>query len=379
MRDRRAPAVLAILTLAGAAACSRSAPDADGRGERASSFSLTPEQRQKIQVEPLAPQSFRRSITTTGTVTFDADHSTQVLAPFSGPVSRLLVTVGARVKAGDPLAAVASPDFAADVAAYRKAVAQAANARRIADLDKKLFANDAIARRDMEQAEADAVSAESDREAALQQLQALGVGEQTLADIREGRPVTQKTSVIRSPIDGTVVEKLITPGQLLEAGATPCFTVADLSTVWVMAHVFDADLPFVSAGDPAEVTTGVTGEPFPGKVDYVAAMVDPATRATAVRIVARNHRDILKKDLYVRVSIQSRRESKGLLAPVSAILRDEQNLPFVFVDDGKEGFARRRVELGSRVGDRQEIVSGLEARDRVVVEGGLFMQFAESQ
>jgi membrane fusion protein, heavy metal efflux system len=205
------------------------------------------------------------------------------------------------------------------------------------------------------------------------------VGEQTLADIREGRPVAQKTSVIRSPIDGTVVEKLITPGQLLEAGATPCFTVADLSTVWVMAHVFDTDLPSVSVGDPAEVATGVTEERFPGKVDYVAAMVDPATRATAVRIVARNHRDILKKDLYVRVSIQSRQDSTGLLAPVSAILRDDQNLPFVFVDDGNGGFGRRPVELGARVGDRQEILSGLEAGDRVVVEGGLFMQFAESQ
>jgi membrane fusion protein, heavy metal efflux system len=107
--------------------------------------------------------------------------------------------------------------------------------------------------------------------------------------------------------------------------------------------------------------------------------VDPATRATAVRIVARNRREILKKDLYVRVTIQSRQESTGLLAPVSAILRDEENLPFVFVDDGEGGFARRPVQLGARLADRQEIVAGLRAGDRIVVEGGLFMQFAENQ
>jgi cobalt-zinc-cadmium efflux system membrane fusion protein len=379
MRDRRVPAVLAALVLLGAACSERGAGGGDSRATAGGGFTLSPDQRQKVKTLALAPRSFRRSITTTGTVGFDADQATQVLSPISGPVSRLLVPLGARVTAGQALAEVASPDFAAAAAAYRKAEALAKNAQRIADLDERLFAADGIARRDMEQAEADAVSAEADRDAARQQLRALGVDDAGLEDILKNRPLDRGLGVIRAPIEGVVVERLVTPGQLLQAGATPCFTVADLSTVWVMANVFEADLPFVAVGDPATISVGEGGEVRPGKVDYVSALVDPTTRAVAVRVVAKNPTGVLRKDLYVRVAIESRRESTGLLAPVSAVLRDDENLPFVFVAKPDGTFDRRRVTLGARVGDEEEVTSGLAAGEKIVTEGGLFMQFAESQ
>jgi cobalt-zinc-cadmium efflux system membrane fusion protein len=379
MRDRRVPAVLAALVLLGAACSERGAGEGDSRATAGGGFTLSPDQRQKVKTLALAPRSFRRSITTTGTVGFDADQATQVLSAISGPVSRLLVPLGARVKAGQALAEVASPDFAADAAAYRKAEALARNARNIADLDQKLYDADGIARRDLEQAQADAVSAEADRDAARQQLRTLGVDDPGLEDILKNRPLDRGLAVIRAPIEGVVVERLVTPGQLLQAGATPCFTVADLSTVWVMANVFETDLPFVAVGDPATITLGEGGEGRPGKVDYVSALVDPTTRAVAVRVVARNPTGALRKDLYVRVAIESRRESTGLLAPVSAVLRDDENLPFVFVAKPDGTFDRRRVTLGARVGDEEEVTSGLAAGDRIVTEGGLFMQFAESQ
>jgi cobalt-zinc-cadmium efflux system membrane fusion protein len=379
MRDRRAPAALAALVLLGAACSERGAREADPGATPGRGFTLSRDQRQKVKTLVLAPRHYRRSIETTGTVGFDADQATQVLSPISGPVSRLLVPLGARVKAGQALAEVASPDFAAYAAAYRKADALARNARHIADLDQKLYESDGIARRDMEQAQADAVSAEADRDAARQQLRTLGVDDAGLEDILQNRPLDQGLAVIRAPIEGAVVERLVTPGQLLQAGATACFTVADLSTVWVMANLFETDLPFVAAGDPATITTGEGGGGLPGKVDYVSALVDPTTRAVAVRVVAKNPTGALRKDLYVRVAIESRHESTGLLAPVSGVLRDEENLPFVFVA-GKDGtFYRRRVTLGARVGDEQEVASGLAAGEEIVTEGGLFVQFAESQ
>jgi cobalt-zinc-cadmium efflux system membrane fusion protein len=379
MRDRRLPAVLAAVALLGAGCSGRGAGNSDPGTSRAAGFTLSKDQLQKVRTVVLTPRSFRRSIATTGTVGFDADQATQVLSPISGPVSRLLVSLGARVTRGQALAEVASPDFAGFASAYRKAEALAKNARRIADLDKQLYDSDGIARRDLEQAETDAVSAEADRAAALQQLRSLGVDDAQLADIRENRPVATAPGAIRAPLDGVVVERLVTPGQLLQAGSTPCFTVADLSTVWVMANVFETDLPFVAAGDPAEITTGEGGPALPGKVDYVAALVDPTTRAVAVRVVAKNPSGVLRKDLYVRVAIQSRRDSTGLLAPVSAVLRDDENLPFVFVARPDGSFGRRRVTIGARVGDEEEIASGLAAGERIVVEGGLFMQFAENQ
>ena len=136
--------------------------------------------------------------------------------------------------------------------------------------------------------------------------------------------------VIRAPVAGTVVEKLITPGQLLQAGSTPCFTVADLSRVWVLAQVFGSDLEGVRVGDSAEVVTGIGGNTFTGTVDNIAALVDPDTRSVAVRVVAKNPADFLKKQMYVRVRIHAQEQSTGTLIPVSAVLRDDVNLPFVY-------------------------------------------------
>jgi cobalt-zinc-cadmium efflux system membrane fusion protein len=378
----RTASIASTLVVATAAAllsgCGRG-PGAADPAARPTSLVLPADQRSRIRVETLAPATFTRSVEVTGTVGFDEDRATQVLAPISGPVSRLLVTLGERVRAGQPLASVTSPDFAAAVSAYRKADAAARNARRIAELDEKLFANDAISRRELEQAQTDAVSTESDRDAAKQQLRSLGVDGAAIDDIAAGGAVTRPLGVIRAPIAGTVVERVITPGQLLQAGATPCFTVADLSTVWVHADVFESDLPFVAVGDPADVFAAAADPPLEGKVSYIAAVVDPTTRAVAVRVVTPNPGGALKKDMYVRVAVRSGKPLTGLLVPTSAVLRDDENLPFVYVENADGSFSRRSVTLGYRVGDREEVAAGLAAGDRVVVEGGLFMQFAQSQ
>ena len=331
----------------------------------------------EVRKEQVVASRFRRSVEATGTVAFDQNRSTQVLSPISGPVARILVGIGSHVGRAEALAVVSSPDFAAAMSTLRKAEATARNARRVAELDRQLFKNDAIARRDMEQAETDAIGAESDRDAARLQLRSLGVDQKTLEDIQQNRPVANPGGIIRSPLAGTVVEKLISPGQLLQAGTSPCFTVADLSSVWVIANVFEADLPFVKIGDSAEVLTGGGAPPLIGKVSYIAALVDPNTRAIAVRLDVPNPGEVLKRDLYVRVVIHPQAESQGLLVPVSAVLRDEESIPFVFVANPDGTFARQRVQTGSRIGDRQEITSGLTAGQSIVVEGGLFLSTVE--
>jgi cobalt-zinc-cadmium efflux system membrane fusion protein len=331
-----------------------------------------------VRTAPVVRAPFTRAIEATGTVAFDQNRATAVLAPLSGPVSRLLADVGHRVHRGQPLAIVTSPDFAAQVSAWRKADSAARNLRSIADVDKKLFENDALSRRELEQSETDAVSAEADRDAATEQLRALGVDAKTMDDLHNHRAVQNPGGEIRSPLDGVVVERLVSPGQLLQAGATPCFTVADLSRVWVLANVFEADLPYVAVGDPAEVT--VAGQaPIAGTVEYIAAIVDPTTRAVAVRLTVPNSGDVLKRDMYVRVAIRPRKQASGLLVPVSAVLRDEENLPYVFVAGEGGSFGRRRVQLGARSGEQQEITDGLRVGESVVVEGALFLQGMNAQ
>jgi cobalt-zinc-cadmium efflux system membrane fusion protein len=340
---------------------------------------LTAAQRQNIQLYTVAPSSFRRTLETTAAVDFDNDQATSVLAPFSGPVSRLLVSQDDEVSKGQPLAIVDSPDFAAAISGYQKALATARTNRRLADLDQDLVQHNGVSQREYEQAQTDATNAEADRDAALKALVSLNVPSQTIEAIRQGKTVSAPEGIIHSPVAGRVVEKLITPGQLLQAGTTPCFTVADLSRVWVMARLFGSDLSAVSVGDPAEVVTGVDAHNFPGKVDKISALVDPDTRAVAVRVVVDNPQHALRKQMYVRVLIHSHDESSGLLIPISALLRDDENLPFVYVAQSDGSFARRHITLGSRVSDQYEVPTGLRAGDQIVVSGGLFVQFMQSQ
>ena len=363
---------LAIALLAG---CS---PKAGKPAHAPGGVALTTAQRQHIRYYTVTPSSFHKTIIANGVVDFDNDQATSVIAPFSGPVARLLVPLGQQVRKGEALAIVDSSDFAAAVGAYRKTLAAARAARRLADLDKDLLQHHGISQREEEQAESDAVGAEADRDAALQALIALNVDPRIITDIQAGRPVPHLQGTIRSPIAGTVVEKLITPGELLTAGTTPCFTVADLSRVWVMAQVFGDDVASVTPGDTAEIETGISKD-VSGTVDNVSAVVNPDTRSVAVRIVVDNPGDLLKKQMYVRVRIRSAQPSTGLLVPSSAILRDDENLPFVYVAAHDSRFFRRHVMPGYRDGNRYDISAGLKAGDRIVSDGALFLQFMQNQ
>ena len=377
------PRAIVVMTVATVMAFTGCSPKTDSNlatsSVTVSNVTLTVAQRQKIQLYTVASSPFRKTTETTGTVDFDNDQATSVLAPFGGPVARLLVSPGQKVKAGDPLAEVDSPDFATAISTYRKTLATAQTTRRVADMDKDLIQHNGVAQREAEQAQTDAANAEADRDAALQTLVSLNVDPQAIKDLQASRPISRPGGVIRSPIAGTVVEKLITPGQLLTAGTTPCFTVADLSRVWVMTQIFGSDLASVSVGDPAEVATGVATNSFSGTVDNISALVNPDTRSVLVRVVVENPDDFLKKQMYVRVRIQARQASTGLLVPVSAILRDDVNLPFVYVAETAGSFARRQVTLGYRAGDQYDIAGGLQAGDQVVSDGGLFIQFMQNQ
>ena len=368
---------VAVLSLAG---CGPKPDDQTQAGAAAAhDVTLTADQLRRIRLFTVAPSTFRKSIEAAGVVDFDNDQATSVLAPFSGPVSRLLVSLGQSVKQGETLALVDSPDFSAAVGAYAKGLAVARTARHLADMDKDLVQHNGVSEREEQQAQSDAASAESDRDAALRALVSLRLDPAAIKDIEQGRPLPRVEGAIRSPIAGTVVEKLITPGELLQAGVTPSFTVANLSRVWVMAQISGPDLASVSVGDPAAVETGLASGEVAGKVDNISALVNPDTRAVIARIVVDNPTGLLKKQMYVRVRIASRQESPGLLVPVSAILRDDENLPFVYVAQPDGGFARRHVSLGYRAGDQYDIPDGVRAGDRVVIDGGIFVQFIQSQ
>jgi cobalt-zinc-cadmium efflux system membrane fusion protein len=330
-----------------------------------------------VRTAPAESISFHPTIEATGTVLFNGERSTAVVSPISGPVSRLAVSLGREVHPGQVLATVTSADFAAAIADFRKADAAWQNASRIAELNEKLLATGALPRAERDQSASDLVEATADRAASLAALAAVGLDDSTLATIDDGRVPPDLAPAIRAPIAGTVVERLITPGQLLEAGATPAFTIADLGSMWVDASVFAGDVARVRVGDSARVTSDALSDTLTGAVTYVGALVDPTTRATAVRILVPNRGRLLRQNMLVHVTITSATSRSGVLVPVSAVLRDDENLPYLFVAQGEgRRFDRRRITLGERVGDRYEVVSGLHRGEPVVTEGGLYLSEA---
>ena len=381
-------APVALVTLAFVAAlslggCSSKTDQADSKTQATATtpqnVTMTDAQRKHIKLFTVQSTTYRKTVEANGIVDFDQNQATSVVAAFSGPVTRLLVAPGDKVKQGQALAIVDSSDFAQAVGAYRKSLIAAKNARRLADMDQDLVKNDGIAQREAAQAQTDAVGAEADRDAALQTLKGLSVDPQTIKDIQAGRDVGHVQGTIRSPIAGTVAERLITVGQLLQAGSTPCFTIANLSQVWVMAQIFGPDLTTLKVGDPADIETDDDAKPLAGTLTNISAVVDPDTRAVSARVSVDNVSDVLKKQMYVRVQIHSRQQQTGLLVPVSAVLRDDENLPFVYIVQKDGSFAQRSVTLGYRTDDSYDITAGVHAGDRVVVDGAIFVRFMQTQ
>lgn len=371
-------AVAAAVALALIAGCS-SSDDNNGAAPVIANVTLTKAQRAHVQTYTVVPVGYRETVEAPGTVDYDNDQATAVVSPFTGPVTRILVAQGQPVAKGQPLALVESADYATAIGTYRKAVVTAANAARVAKFDRDLAAHNGISQRENEQAQTDAASAEADRVAALQALVSMGVDRGTIARALAGSPTAGLTGVIRAPVSGIVVDKQITPGQLLQAGSSTAFTVANLSQVWVLTQVSPTDLSKIGVGDSAQIDPRNGTGPFRGTIQNVSASVDPNTRAVVARIVAPNPGDLLKKAMYVDVSLESGRVSTGLLVPISAVLRDDENLPFVYLALPDGSFARRHVTLGYRDSRNYDVTSGLAAGDKIVSNGALFLQFMQSQ
>ena len=309
---------------------------------------------------------------------WDADHTTQAITQVNGPISRILVDTGSRVAADDPLLYVSSPDVANAIAAYRKARNREVLTKRIVDRMKELLDRGAIAVKDYESSEADYNDATTDVQNSLQALQIFGITGQEIDQAEQQGTAIRTELAVRSPISGVVVQKLVSPGMLIQAGATVCFMISDVSTVWVQGHIFDRDLPTVRVGDAVEETNPSFDGNFRGTVAYIGAFVDPATRTTPVRIVTQNPEGLLKKDMFVDAVIRTSSRNNIMVVPVSAVLRDDKNEPIVYVQVEPGKFAQRPVTIGAQQDGMVAITGGLTDGDNVVSDGSLFLQFANS-
>ncbi len=372
-------AALSALML-GLAGCDASGPNAATNSSSARNpndpelFTIPQDQMAHVQVLTVQPTTLTRSLRLTGAVAYNGFRTTPVITQVSGPVAKVVVVVGQKVERGEPMLYVASPDYSQLRSNFLKARDAYALAQKAYARAKDLYEHHAIAEQNLEQAESAEVQAGSDLASSQAALKVMGV---TDPDALAKAPPSFEVPV-RAPIGGLVVEQDVAAGQLVQPGSTQCFMISDVSTVWVLVNVYQKDLPYVRVGDAVTIQTDAYPDSFAGKIAYVAASLDPNTRTLQARIDTKNPGEKLKKDMYVTATVNAGTMKNTIALPDAAVLRDTENQPFVYAAAGQNQFGRRSVTLGESMNGQTQIVSGLKAGDRVIGDGSLFLQFANS-
>lgn len=370
-----APAVLLALLTAGCTSNEKTqaytgSPSSEKKAEL---FSVPADQMTHIQVVTIQPTDFPRIMRLNGTVAFNGFLTTPVITQVSGPVDRIVVSPGEQVRQNQPMLYIKSPDYSQLRANYLKARDAHSLAHKNYARSQDLYAHHAIAERDLQAAESAEIQAQADLQAAEQALKILGIpSPETLIE----KPVSPEVPLL-APIAGETVERLCAPGQVIQAGQTQCFTISNMATVWILANVYEDQLAYVHVGDPVTIKTDAYPDVFHGRISFMGAALDPTSRTLQARIDTANPGGKLKKDMYVTATVVAGKIPNALLVPDSAVLHDESG-SFVYVEAGQNQFARRTVKVSESNEGKTQVVSGLQPGDRVVGDGSLFLQFANS-
>jgi len=309
-----------------------------------------------VRTETAASRTMSRTLRAVGTVEASERGLYTVSPKFEGWITRLFVnTTGATVRRGQPLFAVYSPELVTAQEEYR-------------------IAAETLKQMDDASPEARA-SAQALVDGSLRRLRNWDIADEDLADLRAGQAASQSLP-LRSRTDGVVIDMMARAGMRFMPGE-PLFQIADLSTVWIVASVFEQDLGLVHPGQMAAVSLAAyPGRTFSGRVTFVYPTVEPETRTARVRIELPNGEGLLKPDLYGTVEIVAGDTVAAVAIPESAVL-DSGTRRVVLIELGGGSFEPREVELGSRGDGYVEVVKGLAAGERVVVDGN-FLIDAES-
>jgi cobalt-zinc-cadmium efflux system membrane fusion protein len=346
-----------------------------------------PSQANDIKFETVGQQAFRVEKNATGKIGFDEEHMTPVFSPYTGRIMKLTARPGDTVKRGSPLLEIDTPDLVQAEQDLITGAASVQKARTVLELAHKsearqrlLLANKAVSMKDYEQAESDLKNAESDlrsaeaaQSGARDRLRVLGKSDAEIDKISASRQIDRLTRIF-SPIAGTITARKVGPGQWVKPdNPDPMFTIANLSTMWMLADVYESDVPLIKAGQQVEVRVmAYPTEPFKAHITYIGAAVDPNTHRVAVRAEVENRGLKLKPEMFASFKIITNAEVQALAVRTGAIVR-EGDKAGVWVALEPNKFARREVKLGIEQNGYVQILSGIQAGDRVVYEGSLFL------
>jgi membrane fusion protein, heavy metal efflux system len=295
----------------------------------------------------------------------DPSHLIKVAPPLSGLVTQLNVQLGERVKSGQPLVVIDSPDLGSAYSDYDRAKVLLALAQKSRDRERGLQKIGGAAEKDLQQAETDYVTAQVEFQRATAHLKQIGVADPDSAD-------KSQTVTVASPMDGSVIDLQVAPGEYWNDPTVALMTVADLNTVWVTASVPEKDTSLVSKGQSVDVVfPAYPGEVFKGQVLFVSDVLDPDTRRTKVRIAFNNPDTRLRPGMFANVSFYAPTQSVPVVPTSALVLKDDLNQ--VFVETAPWTFEARTVDIGFQQGDQVVLTNGVKVGDRVVVRGGVLL------
>jgi membrane fusion protein, heavy metal efflux system len=372
---------------------SRTAPPPPSKASDSGRFVPTEAQWATLAIEPIPNIVFRPAHVTEAKISVDEDRSTPIFSPYAGRVLKLLAKPGDEIKAGQPLFVIeavdmvqAQNDFIAALTVANKARSQVALAETVESRLHGLYDAKAMSLREWQQAQADLTSAQNDLrsakttfEAARNRLRIFGKTDEEITAFQETGQISAETPIY-APIDGTIVQRKVGPGQYVGSGATdPVFVIGDLSTVWLVAYVRETEASQMQVGQPVEFTTlAYPGVIYRGNIAHVAALLDSTNRRLLVRATIQNPNKELKPEMYATATIFI---GEGDAAPAvsrEAVIYEGDAARVWVVEDGGKSLELRSVQLGLTNGRMMQVLQGLKVGEKVITKGSLFIDRAAS-
>ena len=350
--------------------------EASGSAPTAGQVRLSAEQLSTLGIATVKTEPFHDAVVADGQIAVNADTTTQVFSPYSGRVVRVLAGIGDRVHSGAPLVSLDASENLDAQSALVTALSQARLARLNETRRHAAYDSHGGSLQDWQQAQADLTAAEAALSAARGRLRVLGSSDAQIQALEAAGKVSA-TATITSPITGLVTDRQIGPGQVVQAGdATPIFTVADLSTVWLLCAVRDMDAAVIAPGQLIHIhVQSLPERDYRATVQAVGAEVDVATHRVLIRATVPNTDGRLKPAMFTTSEIVTSADSQAPAIPPAAIVREgDQAHVWVVRADGV--LQERAIQTGRSNGAATEVRQGLAAGERIVISGSLFIDTA---
>jgi cobalt-zinc-cadmium efflux system membrane fusion protein len=338
------------------------------------SVDLSEKQAAALKIGPLASRDFALFKTAVGTIDFNENLLVQVFSQYQGKILKAFFNIGDEVKAGDALFTIDSPDL---LQAESTLLASAG----VLELQKKVLARalnllkaGGSAQKDVDQSTSDQQTAEGNFKAAKDAVRIFGKSDAEIEQVVSDRKV-DSTLVVPSPIAGRVVARNAAPGFLTQPGAAPApFTVADLSTMWMLANVIETDAPAYKLGQQVEVRVpAYPDKVFKGRVTALGAMIDPNTHRQLVRSEIEDPEHLLRSGMYASFVIRVGDPVNSLALPAEGVVREGDGTMSVWTTKDNRHFVKRTVKTGLQQDGWTQILTGVSPGETVVTDGAVFL------